>query len=77
MKNLIYFMLLFTIILISSCGLPTADEVGLSFSTQQSPVPENLQWREIGFAKELINQKDMVVVISGGSNPLPLENWTR
>jgi hypothetical protein len=60
-----------------SCGMKTAQEVGLNFSTQESKLPGNLLWQEIGFAKELMNQKEMVVVISGGTNPIPLAEWDR
>lgn len=56
-----------TLLLLSySCGMKTAQEAGLSFSTQASKLPDSLQWQEIGFAKELMNQKEMMVVISGG-----------
>jgi hypothetical protein len=58
-----------------SCGLKTAKEVVLHFSTENSKLPDTLNWKSIGFAKELINQKEMIVVISGGSNPIPLVKW--
>jgi len=63
------------IIVISSCGIPTSLEVGLRFSTEKSKLPDSLIWREIGFAKELINQSEKIVVISGGKNPIPLDKW--
>lgn len=58
-----------------SCSLKTAKELGLQFSTEKSQIPDTLNWRKIGFAKELINQKEMVVIISGGTNPIPLDTW--
>lgn len=61
--------------LVVGCSLPTAKEAGLKFSTEKSKLPDSLKWREIGFAKEIINQKDKIVVISGGDNPIPLSNW--
>jgi hypothetical protein len=38
-------------------------------------MPDTLNWKKIGFAKELLNQKEMIVVISGGTNPIPLDKW--
>ena len=72
------YLLIFTIVttlIFQSCGLKTAKEVGLHFSTEKSKLPDTLYWKNIGFAKELINQKEMVVVISGGKNPIPLDKW--
>jgi hypothetical protein len=74
-KQSIYAVALFILLLCSSCGLKTANEIGLSFSTEQSTLPDTLNWRTIGFAKELVNTKEMVVVISGGKNPIPLNEW--
>lgn len=61
--------------LFNSCGLKTAKEAGLHFSTEKSKLPDTLNWKKIGFAKELIIQKEMVVIISGGTNPIPLDKW--
>ena len=72
------YLLIFTIVttlIFQSCGLKTAKEVRLHFSTEKSKLPDTLNWKNIGFAKELINQKEMVVVISGGKNPIPLDKW--
>ena len=72
------YLLIFTIVttfIFQSCGLRTAKEVVLNFSTEKSKLPDTLNWKKIGFAKELINQKEMVVVISGGSNPIPIDKW--
>ena len=75
MKSNIYVLTILTALAFQSCGLKTAKEVGLNFSTEKSKLPDSLTWKKIGFAKELINQKEMVVVISGGKNPIPLEKW--
>ena len=77
MKQLQFFLILISIILTSSCGIKSAQEIGLQFSTEQSALPDSLIWKNIGFAKELINQKEMMVVISGGSNPIPLAQWNQ
>lgn len=78
MKSQSFFLLALIAFALSSCiGLKTAAEIGLKFSTEKSKLPDTLNWREIGFAKELINQKDLVVVISGGTNPIPLSDWDK
>ena len=62
--------------LLSSCSFPTTKEAGIKYSTQAAfQVPENMEWREVGLAKELVNIKEKMVIISGGSNPLPLSEW--
>jgi hypothetical protein len=73
MERSIYLLTILTAFLFQSCGIKTAKEVGLHFSTEKSKLPATLNWKKIGFAKELINQKEMIVVISGGSNPIPLD----
>ena len=75
MKRNIFILSILPIALFNSCGIETAKEVGLHFSTERSNLPNILNWQKIGFAKELINQKEMVVIISGGKNPIPLEKW--
>ena len=75
MKRNIFILSILPIALFNSCGIKTAKEVGLHFSTERSNLPNILNWQKIGFAKELINQKEMVVIISGGKNPIPLEKW--
>ncbi|MFK8006662.1 MAG: hypothetical protein AB8H03_09835 [Saprospiraceae bacterium] len=67
---------IFFILLISSCGFPTVEESGLRYSTKPSlKVPENIQWEKIGLAKEMINIREKTVVLSGGTNPIPLDKW--
>ena len=75
MKINIYVLTILTTLIFQSCGIKTAEKVGLHFSTEKSKLPDSLTWKKIGFAKELINQKEMIVVISGGSNPIPLDKW--
>ena len=75
MKRNIFILSILPIVLFNSCGIKTAKEVGLHFSTERSNLPNILNWQKIGFAKELLNQKEMIVVISGGKNPIPLEKW--
>ncbi|MDX2283908.1 MAG: hypothetical protein NW241_07080 [Bacteroidia bacterium] len=62
-------------LLISACGIPTVEKAGLKFSTELSPVPAEMVWQDIEFAKELINQSKQLVVVSGGDNPVPLDEW--
>jgi hypothetical protein len=75
MKRNSYALKILMVFSIHSCGIKTAKEVQLKFSTEKSKLPETLNWNKIGFAKELINQKEMIVVISGGTNPIPLDKW--
>ena len=75
MKRNIYVLIVLMTLIFQSCAIKTASKVGLHFSTEKSKLPDTLRWRKIGFAKELINQKEMVVVISGGKNPIPLDKW--
>lgn len=73
MKNTITLTLA---VLLHACSLPTAKQAGLQFPTTPAfEVSDNIEWQEIGFAKELLNQHEKTVVISGGTNPIPLEAW--
>ena len=63
-------------ILLKSCSFPTTKKAGIKYSTEPAfKVPKNIEWREVGLAKELINIKEKLVIISGGSNPLPIHKW--
>ena len=75
MKRNKYILITLTVFLFHSCGLKTAKELGIHFSTEKSKLPATLNWKKIGFAKELINQKEMIIIISGGTNPIPLNKW--
>ena len=57
MKRCIYVFTILMALIFQSCGLKMAKEVGLRFSTEKSKLPDTLNWRKIGFAKELLNQK--------------------
>jgi hypothetical protein len=57
--------------------MPTCEKANIQFSTTKSPIPSVLDWKKIGFAKELINQFQKIVVFSGGSNPIPLSDWDK
>jgi len=70
---LIYIVSAVLIAVSSSCN--DIGPVEISYSTQQSEIPTTINWTEIGLAKELINMKDMGVVVSGGDNPIPTEEW--
>ena len=75
MKIKIHVLTILAAFILQSCGIKTANEVGLHFSTEKSKLPDTLHWKKIGYAKELINQSEMMVVISGGRNPIPLNKW--
>jgi hypothetical protein len=72
-------MLAITANLLSSCktvSLPTASEAGVSFQTRAIELPE-LVWSKRSAAHELINVKDLTVVLSGGGNPMPDIEWLK
>ncbi len=73
-KNL--FSIILFVILLNSCNFQTTKEAGIKYSTRPVfQVLKNIEWREVGLAKELINVKEKMVIILGGSNPLPLHQW--
>ncbi|MEI8094208.1 MAG: hypothetical protein WCG80_08360, partial [Spirochaetales bacterium] len=66
--------------LLTSCvsiSMPTAAEAGIRFETKAEPLPADLEWGHRAVAHELINAKEIVVVVSGGSNPIPDEEWVK
>lgn len=69
--------LLVLIVSLYSCGFKKASKAGVHFSTEKSRLPDSLNWKGIGIAKELINQKELVVIISGGEKPIPLQQWDK
>ena len=75
MKGSIFAFTIITAFILQSCELKTANEFGLHFSTEKSKLPDTLKWMKIGFAKELINQKEIIVVISGGKNQISMDKW--
>lgn len=72
-KQLIYTVTAALITVFASCT--DIGPVEISYDTQQSEIPTTIDWSEIGLAKELINMKDMGVVVSGGDKPIPSEEW--
>ena len=61
---------------IQSLALPTLEEAGLRYRTTQAiPIPDDVDWGSIGFAKELIHQPESMVVVDGGPNPVPDLEW--
>jgi len=60
----------------ASVSMPTAREAGISFATRAVPVPTDLDWSVRSQAHELINMKDLVVVVSGGTDPMTDAQWS-
>lgn len=74
MKHINIFGLL--MIFLTSCGFPTTEKAGIRYKTTPAfEVPDNIEWKKVGLAKELINLKEKSVIISGGENPVPDEKW--
>lgn len=67
---------IFGILLFTSCGFDSVEKAGIKYATQAAfELPANIQWQQVGTAKELINVKENLVVISDGDNPIPKEAW--
>jgi len=63
-------------IIFMSCGFESVEEAGIQYATKAAfELPANIKWQQVGLAKELINIKENLVVISGGDNPVPKEAW--
>ena len=61
---------------VASCSFPSTEESGIRYVTKPAfSVPENIEWKKVGTAKELINMKEKLVIISGGDNPITKEAW--
>ena len=61
---------------IQSIAIPNSEEIGLKYKTTQAiAIPEKIEWQSVGFAKELINQKESMVVIAAGNNPISDKDW--
>jgi len=69
--------LLFITTLFVSCGdIPTTEELGLRYVTKPVfKIPENIEWKEVRFAKEIINSKEKRVYYGAGSKPIPMQEW--
>ena len=62
--------------LVARIILPTCQNKKLKYPTIQSKLPDKLEWREIGFAKELVNVFiKMVVIFDEGVNVLSTSEW--
>jgi hypothetical protein len=67
---------IFGIILFASCGFDTVDEAGIKYVAKPAfELPANIEWQKPGFAKELINVKENLVVLGIGDNAIPREKW--
>ena len=67
---------IFVMLLFTSCGFDSVEESGIQYTTKQAfELPENIQWQQIGTAKELINVKENLVIISDGNNAIPKDAW--
>lgn len=72
------FPLIFSLLaaLTVACSLPTAKEAGIRHATTPAfPIPTDIEWREVGLAKEIIHTQKKSVFLSGGPNPVPLDTW--
>jgi hypothetical protein len=58
-------------------SLPTAAQAGLRFETAAEPLPTDITWMRVGQAHELINLKELVVVVSGGASPMSDADWQK
>jgi hypothetical protein len=77
MKNLRN-IILFCLFILCSCGFPSVEDAQLRYITKPAfDLPKDIVWEEIGFAKELVNVRKKLVVMSGGSNPIPLNEWDK
>jgi hypothetical protein len=65
---------------LASCmtiSLPTAAEVGLHFQTRAVDIPTRIDWSHISQAHELISIRELIVVVSGGANPMSDAEWEK
>lgn len=81
MKNTVSLSLKFGIsilamLLFTSCGFDSVEESGIQYATKPAfALPDNVQWQEVATAKELINIKENLVILSDGENAIPKEAW--
>ena len=67
---------LFGILLFASCTFDSVEEAGIKYITKPAfELPADIQWQGIGFATELINAKEKLVVIGIGDNPISRSEW--
>jgi len=78
MSMLVAAGVIFAVFSLTACvtpSLPSSAEAKVSFATKSEPLPADLEWGRRSVAHELINIKDLVVVVSGGPNPIPDAEW--
>ncbi|RNA15388.1 Hemolysin-type calcium-binding repeat (2 copies) [Brachionus plicatilis] len=56
-------------------AVPSCEKVGLKYSTNRTKLPDIIEWSQIGFAKELMNNLNKVVVVAGGESPINEQKW--
>ena len=62
--------------LLNSCGFDSVEEAGIKYATKQAfELPTDVEWQQVGTAKELINLKEKVVIISAGNNAIQKDEW--
>ncbi len=79
-KRTLFLLALATLTLLTSCvtvSMPTAAEAGIRFETRAEPLPADLEWGTRAVAHELINAKELLVVVSGGSNAILDADWAK
>ena len=70
------FIVIFFATIFAACSFDSVEEAGIKYATTPAfALPANIKWQQVGFAKELINIKENLVVIGDGSNPIPKEAW--
>jgi len=74
----ILFALLATALGLSSCvSLPSSAKAKIHFETKATTLPANIEWNHVEKAHELINIRELVVIVSGGEAPMPDAEWAK
>ena len=67
---------LFGMLLFTSCGIDSVEESGIKYATKPAyKLPKDVQWQAVKTAKELINIKENLVILSDGENAITKEEW--
>ena len=67
---------IFVMFIFTSCGFDSVEESGIKYATKPAfELPDNIQWQQVETAKELINIKENLVILSDGDNAIPKEAW--
>ncbi len=76
MKLKAFITLALLVMIATSCvKIDLLEDTGIRYSTVPSIGSADTLWTQIGLAKEIININEQLVFISGGENPVPIENW--